>query len=204
MEQPEIPEGNVDDVFEFPEKEVQSDHYEIMVLVAGDATEEDAQRVFDEVKQEIAAHGGTITLEEALGRRSLGYTVEQSKSGNYFVAEFDMEKRKLKDLNEKLRIHKDVTRSLVVKKRQKTEEELADEKKRDEQRKAHKQQRLQEQMREEEEKQKEKEKEIAPKPVKKVSTEAAAEKPKEEVEKKKSIEDIDAEIDKLLSEDLDI
>lgn len=205
MEQPQEQEGS-DDVFEFPEKETQTGYYEIMVLITGDVNDEDAQKVFGQVKQEITSLGGTIASENALGRQALGYTVDGAKSGTYAVAEFDMDKPQVRELNEKLRIHKGINRFLIVKKHKKTEAELAEEKKDEEERKHKRQQYLQKKMKEDEEKQKAEEKASAPEPAKKeeVPFVTTSREEQKKDEKKKSIEDLDKEIDKLLSEDLDV
>lgn len=111
------------EVFEFPEKEVQSEHYETLMLVAGTASEEEAAAAFEGMKKEITEVGGTITFEEAWGRKKLAYTVAHSKHGYYFVVEFDAEKQMVADISTRLRNRKDITRFLTVKKKQLTAEE---------------------------------------------------------------------------------
>lgn len=115
------------ELFVVPPKEVETKHYEMLVLIGGSATEEQAQTIIGEVKAVMTALGATITLEQAWGRRPLAYTVAGSKSGTYFVMEFDLATDKLPELNEKLRIRKDVTRFLIVTKRVKSAEEIAEE-----------------------------------------------------------------------------
>lgn len=111
------------EVFEFPEKEVQSEHYETLMLVAGTASEEEAAAAFEGMKKEITEVGGTITFEEAWGRKKLAYTVAHSKHGYYFVVEFDAEKNLVADINTRLRNRKDITRFLTVKKKELSAEE---------------------------------------------------------------------------------
>lgn len=110
----------------FPKEEA-VDHYEILVLISGTIVETDAAALFNTVKELAQSLGGMITKEENMGRRTLGYTVAGSSQGNYFVAEFDMKKSAVVDLNNKLRMRKDIARFLVTKKRVKSPEELADE-----------------------------------------------------------------------------
>lgn len=114
------------ELFQFPSKEVETKHYEMLVLIGGQTTEDQAQSIFGEVKGVLTSLGGAITSEEVLGRRSLAYTVAGSKSGSYFVTEFDLPTNALAELNEKLRIRKDVTRFMITSKRIPTAEEIAE------------------------------------------------------------------------------
>lgn len=111
------------EVFEFPAKETQMEHYETLMLVTGTASEEEANAAFEGMKKEITELGGTLTLEEAWGRKKLAYTVTHSKHGYYFVVEYDMDKATAHDLNTRLRNRKDITRFLTIKKKQLSSEE---------------------------------------------------------------------------------
>lgn len=110
-------------VYEFPEKEAQTDHYELMVLIPGQYTEEDASKIFEEVKELIGSFDGELTDSYNYGRRKLAYTIDGESNGNYFVAEYNLDRSQAAALSEKLRIRKDIARYLVLKKRVLTEEE---------------------------------------------------------------------------------
>lgn len=191
-----------DTVFVFPEKEAQSDHYELMVLIATkEATEEQANATLEEVKKLIAAQQGTITQEENLGNRALAYTINAVRRGFYYVCEFDMDKSHVALLHESIRIRKDVTRFLLLKKHVKSAEEAALEtkvhQKIDERRKA----KMEESIAKVEAKPEERKPartEAAPQKTDIASTETP--KPKEDV----SPEKLDKEIEKLLSDDLEV
>jgi len=213
-----------EEVFEFPAKEIASEHYEILILIAGTVSEQEATASFEEVKKLIQSFDGEITLDESLGRKSLGYTVANTRSGNYFVAEFNLLKPTLKDLQEKLRIRKDLTRFLIVKKKVKTAEELVEEQRVREKIAVRKQVQKQEAFIEAEKVDTAKRKAAEAKNVVPAvetpvlaSATATAETTPATVEEKtvdavpvveepakpvKTLEDIDAEIEKLLSDDL--
>lgn len=110
-----------------PEKEQLSGHYEILVLISGKASEDVVQTVFGQVKDFLTTEDATITKEEMLGRRALGYTVDGARHGSYFCLEFDLAKNKLQDLRAKLRLKKEINRFLIITKRVKSPEELAEE-----------------------------------------------------------------------------
>ena len=104
------------EVFEFPKKEELVHHYEMMLLISGNTTDEDAAKTFAEVKELTVAAGAEMTYEEVIGRKTLAYSVDKSRQGSYFVCEFDLISTRLPGLNEKLRIRKDVARFLIIKK----------------------------------------------------------------------------------------
>lgn len=208
--------------FQFPKKEVQRDHYEIMVLVTGGELEE-VQKIFDGVKKLITSFGGITTSEDPLGRRSLGYTVAGTRSGTYYVAEFDCDKSKIAELREKLRIQKEIARFLIVKKRLKTEEELVEEeriRKKIESRKAEKMKKDIAELEKDSasitaptqlpisaeraamQKKAEKQGMATPDAAQKEKADSATK--KQPPEQPASLEDIDKEIEKLLSDDLNV
>ncbi|PIW36402.1 MAG: 30S ribosomal protein S6 [Candidatus Kerfeldbacteria bacterium CG15_BIG_FIL_POST_REV_8_21_14_020_45_12] len=215
------------EAFEFPAKEVQTDHYELTVLVVN-LTDDAAAGIFKDVKEYVTSFGGEITYEEDMGRRKLAYQVAGSTSGNYIVLEFDLDRPKLAELNEKLRITKAVTRYLIVKRPKRTAEEIAAEATKREVRLAQGRK-----PKEEEEKKSDRRsdrparrpqaarepEETKPAKPQVVTEEVAKDKPEEvkadEVlaeakatdapdEEKKPLADIDSEIEKLLSDEVDV
>lgn len=119
---------SVPEVFVFPAKDEKVQHYELMLLVSGNATDEEAAKTFGEVKALFEAGKATITHEEVVGRKALSYSIDDTKMGSYFIAEFDLVSTLLPELNEKLRIRKDVARFMIIKKKKRTAEEIAKEK----------------------------------------------------------------------------
>lgn len=204
---PEAKQENTE-LFVFPEREVQMEHYETLLLIPGTASEEEATAAFEAAKAELAALNAEITFEEAWGRKTLAYTVAKSRHGYYFVVEFNMDKANVATLTEKLRLRKDIARFMTVKKRQKSAEELAEEQRlRD--KIAMKQQKEEEQA-EAAEAQAEAEA-VAKRKLaaaeKADATEEASEETKEEApatEAKEEAVDIEKEIDKVLDEDMNV
>ncbi len=202
--------------FVFPEKEAQIGHYELTVLVTN-LTDEVAAEVMATTKKTVESFGGELTHEENMGRRTLAYTIDNTTSGNYFLMEFDMDRSKIADLNEKLRITKEISRYLIVKRPKRTPEEIVREAKQREDRlsKARK-------ARPEEKKPARKpaprkprseEGEVtkpakpsapAQEAVKPAATAAPAAEEVKKNEDKKPLADIDSEIEKLLSDEVDV
>ncbi len=119
---------SVPEVFVFPTKDEKVQHYELMLLVSGNATDEEAAKTFGEAKALLEAGKATITHEEVVGRKALAYSIDDTKMGSYFIAEFDLVSTLLPEINEKLRIRKDVARFMIIKKKKRTAEEIAEEK----------------------------------------------------------------------------
>ncbi len=187
--------------FVLPTKDNEPGHYELLVLLPGGATEQEAATTFDEVKRIVQSFNGTITFEANLGRRSLGYTIAGSRSGSYVVVEFDILKNRVSELNEKLRIRKDVARFLIVTKRVKSAEELAEDEriaKKIESRRKAKMEADIDTMEKESSKAPAAKTRIAREEKRDHTTEAKPATPA----KPKSMEEIDKEIEKLLSDDL--
>ncbi len=213
-------------VFEFPTKEAQFGHYELLILVPGQFSDEDALAIYGDVKKMIAEFGGEITIEDLMGRKTLGYKVQGLKNGSYFAVEFDMDRANTSDLQQKVRIRKEIDRFMMITKRKKSAEQLEDEKKRKEKRMIHRQVQKQKIAEEEAE---EREAEKAEKRAKVAEAEKKAEKPEEAKEESKkdskeektapeavsgkavekpeekkaiTLEDIDKKIDDILSDDI--
>lgn len=188
---------------DFLPKEELSDHYELLILMGGTMTDEEAALVSGNVKTLLTDAHATITHDEILGRRSLGYTVAKSRTGVYSVLEFNVLKNRLPDVQEKLRLRKDIVRFLIIKKRVKTAEEIAEneriQRKIAERRSAKKATQEADQAAAEAEAHAAKKKAVeevqTPVPT---PTETPASRPK------KTLEDIDKEIDRILGGDIEL
>ncbi len=204
------------EVFEFPAKEARISHYELTILVAGDYTDEAAKAAFEAVKKLLVSLNAEITNELEMGRRTLAYTVAGSTSGNYFVVEFDANTQVIPELNEKLRITKEITRHMFVKRAKRTAEQIAEED-------AHREERLSKARKSKEENEgkntdrrggdhrKSHSSKSTVNTVVKAEGEAETDniddskfEKKKSSDKKAPLKDIDSEIDKLLSDDVEV
>lgn len=192
------------EVFAHPSKEVQKDHYEILLLIAQDFTTEQADAIFAEVKGFVTAVEGTIVAERPMGRKPLAYRVNGGNTGTYFALECEIPKPEVAVVHEKMRIRKDIARFMIVKKEVMTPEE----------KEAY--ETLREQLMSEGKAEREQE-EADQKPAKaKPAPAAVAEEPvKEEIEETKKTEEasddgiaskkeINDQIDKILSDDIEV
>jgi len=111
------------------DQEIITDHYEMLYIIPANFTVEEVKPITQKVKKIIEENQGNITLEEDLGKLKLAYPIKNQSHGFYQLFEFDLPKQNLQNLNNLLKLTNDILRFLIVKKKLKTKEELAKEKK---------------------------------------------------------------------------
>lgn len=163
------------------EKELQEiiiDHYELLYIVPTSYSVDELKPITEKVAQLIKEQDGQLSKKDDLGKLKLAYPIKQQTHGYYQLIEFDLPRKNLKKLNASLSLTSKVLRFLIVKKKIKTEKELAKEKE------------LQAKLA--------KKKEQAIEEIK-AAKEEPKEKPKQEKTKAKvSLEDLDKKLDEIL------
>jgi len=158
-----------------------TEHYEILYILPISLTPEETAPFVEKISGQIKDNGGTITKDDNLGKQKLAYPIKGLTHGYYFLYEFDLPKAHLSKLNRSIQLMPEVVRFLIVKKKVKTEKDIAEEKA------------LQDRLA------KRKEKEIE---KLKASKEEVKEKPAKEKGKEKiSLEDLDKKLDEILDTD---
>ncbi len=99
-------------------------HYEILFIVPNKFTDEEAQKVFKKVKDLIISMDGKISFENYWGKKKFAYPINHDYYGYYGYYEFDLDRSLVSEINNKLRLDKDVLRFMIVKKDLKTEEQI--------------------------------------------------------------------------------
>ncbi len=103
-------------------------HYELLYILPGNLTEEEAQPASQAIHQLIKDQGASIVKEDFWGKRKLAYEIDKFRQGYYDLVEFDLETDKLPALDQILRLHESVLRYQIVHRIVKTPEQLAAEK----------------------------------------------------------------------------
>lgn len=162
-------------------QEIISDHYELLYIMPMSYTEEELKPINEKASNVIKDNDGKITREESLGKLKFSYPIDHQSHGHYQLYEFDMPKENLQNLNKALQLTSEIVRFLIVKKKLKTKEDIAQEKA------------LQEKLTKRKEKEidkiKEEKKEVKETPAKKAE------------KKKVSLEDLDKKLDEILDTD---
>ena len=89
--------------------------YELLYIVSGDKTEEEAAKVTDAVNEAIQKVGGKVTSQDDWGRRRLAYEVDKQSHGWYVITRFEIDPPKLDALQKALNILGGVIRTVTVK-----------------------------------------------------------------------------------------
>lgn len=59
--------------------------YEFFCIVPGEVTQDDATRTIDDIRQKIAAAGGSVDDITALGKQRLAYPIRHERFGYYYM-----------------------------------------------------------------------------------------------------------------------
>lgn len=88
--------------------------YELLYIVSGELNEEAAAKATDGINAAILAAGGKVTSEQPWGRRRLSYPIAKQDHGWYVVSLISVAPEKMNELQQALRLHKDVLRFLLL------------------------------------------------------------------------------------------
>lgn len=88
--------------------------YELLYIVSGDKSEEEATKVTDEVNAALLKAGGKVESENPWGRRRLSYEIANEDHGWYVITRFSAPPDKLADFDRALRLNKAVVRTVLV------------------------------------------------------------------------------------------
>lgn len=99
--------------------------YELLYILRGEATEEEAKSQAERVHQLLTQAGGTIGKQEFWGKRKLAYEIDHVRQGFYDLVEFDLDSEQLANLEQALRLDEHVLRYQVVRRIVKSPERIA-------------------------------------------------------------------------------
>lgn len=106
-------------------------NYELLYIIPNQYTDEEAKKIKEKIDQMLKGFGGVINHEEDMGKKKLAYPIGQVAHGYYFLTEFELEDgRKLKEINNFLRLDKEILRAQIIVKKKLTAEEIEKNKKR--------------------------------------------------------------------------
>jgi small subunit ribosomal protein S6 len=88
--------------------------YELVYIVAPEATDDQVAAVHTEVEQVIGRFEGTIDRTEPWGRRKLAYPIGRHKEGIYVLEVFTALGDSVKELDRRLKVADNIIRHLIV------------------------------------------------------------------------------------------
>ncbi len=89
--------------------------YECAVLYPNDLSQKEEAELIKEIEGYFDEVGAKLISKDAWGMRGLAYPVEGHKEGKYTIYYFEMDPAKLKEVDQALRINRNVLRHLFVK-----------------------------------------------------------------------------------------
>lgn len=88
--------------------------YELMYIVRPELDEGAVQQAIDRVNQLVESNGGQIRRVTPWGKRRLAYTVRDQREGYYVVADVDLDRARVQEIERVLKISDTVFRHLLV------------------------------------------------------------------------------------------
>jgi len=88
--------------------------YELMYIVRPELDDDAVQQEIEKVSQLIQTNGGQVKKVTPWGKRRLAYTVKDQREGHYVVAEFELDRGRVQEVERVLKISDTVFRHLLV------------------------------------------------------------------------------------------
>ncbi|OGE74457.1 MAG: 30S ribosomal protein S6 [Candidatus Doudnabacteria bacterium RIFCSPLOWO2_02_FULL_42_9] len=88
--------------------------YELMYILSSAVTDNDVPTIAAEVDKFITDNGGSLLSQEMMGKKKLAYPIKKTRNGFYVLESFNLDGRKLQDLDNKLRSLEHIIRYMTV------------------------------------------------------------------------------------------
>ena len=88
--------------------------YENLFIVKPDATEEEVDRLIEQMSGHVTTAGGTIDKVDKWGKRRLAYKVEKQREGQYVLMQFTAGPLTVKEFERRLRVQDSVIKFITV------------------------------------------------------------------------------------------
>ncbi|MCA9370527.1 MAG: 30S ribosomal protein S6 [Candidatus Peregrinibacteria bacterium] len=89
--------------------------YEFCVLYPSNLSQKEESTLLKDVETLIEEQGGKQVSKDMWGKRGLAYRIKGNDEGNYVVYHYELDPSKIQELDESLRITKNVLRHMIVK-----------------------------------------------------------------------------------------
>ena len=107
-------------------------NYELLYIIPNQYTDDEAAKIKDKVEEVLKGHGANISISENQGKKKLAYPIDHVAHGYYILNEFTLEDgTKLAEINNFLRLDKEILRAQIIIKKVLTAAEIEKQKKRE-------------------------------------------------------------------------
>lgn len=100
-------------------------HYEVLFIIPNKYSEEEAKQLITKAEEIITKTGSKITFSEYWGKKKLAYEIKHNAYGYYAYTEFDAEKEAINSINQAMKLSNEILRHQIVRRKIKSEEEIA-------------------------------------------------------------------------------
>lgn len=92
-------------------------NYEFMAILNPDLSEDERQKVMDEIKELLSTNGAKIEKEDIWWEKKLAYKINRTERGFYILYDLELDGQAIKPITSKLNINKgNIWRFMFVKK----------------------------------------------------------------------------------------
>ncbi len=88
--------------------------YEVVVIVAPSATDENLDQLMTALSGIITTQGGTVTKAEKWGKRNMAYPINKFKDGHYLLFEAEGNGSEIAELERRMRVNDTIVRYMTV------------------------------------------------------------------------------------------
>ncbi len=88
--------------------------YELVVIISPEVVDDALETKIDDISKLITSKEGIISSVDQWGKRKLAYPIKHFAEGNYVLAQFRMNPKWGKELEENLLISEEILRHLLV------------------------------------------------------------------------------------------
>ncbi len=88
--------------------------YEHIVIARQDISQQNAEKLNDDIKAQLEKDGAKVAKIEYWGLRNLAYKVKKNRKGHYSLFAIECEPKAIKEVERQLSINEDVLRYLTI------------------------------------------------------------------------------------------
>jgi len=90
-------------------------HYETMFITKPTLTDEEKEKIVENVKNVITQQGGEVVALDNIGVRELAYPINKFERGHYYIAYYKAPASAVLELERQMRYNEDLLRFMTVK-----------------------------------------------------------------------------------------
>ena len=90
-------------------------HFELVCILKPDLSKQSQDQVEENMKKSIGEFGGKIVDQEIWGLKDLAYPIKKTNKGYYIFLQFDIDSKKLVNINNSLNLNENIIRHLSIK-----------------------------------------------------------------------------------------